>query len=1160
MVKLNARLIGVAELTLDDAAVQLRRRHSWALLAYLILTARPHSREALATLLASEVTDEPARKLLRNALADLNEHGLSEFLLVTRHSVAFNFDQPHTIDIIKLDELQVAGAAADPAALAWAAEHCDRELLAGLAVRDAPFFESWLIGEREYRRQQLMQAAQRLLERQLRDNQVKQAMTLARRLLSVEPWQESVHRQLMRLLARDGQLSGALEQYERCRHDLAEELGVEPQPETTALYHRLRAGPTAPRHNLPAGNGELAGALFGRDTELEELARDLVDPDCRLLTLVGLGGSGKTSLALAAAARLAAPAAIDDHPFADGVVLVTLAEVGRPNPGGDAGNTVAQRLATAIGLALGLVFYGKIDRLDQLTAYLESKRLLLILDSLDHLTGGAPVLQTILRRAPGVTLLVASRSLLDVPEEWTRYVGGLALPGDAREVDIAPASKLFLREARRANAPLGPEDAFHIVRICELTGGSPLALKIAAGWLHAVACTEVVRQFESGGALLDEASFTHDARRTSIRELLDSVWRGLPPREQRALQLLAVFPARFDQRAADAVGVTLQNLVALSRRSLLERESHDGYVLHPLVRQHAGAQLARRSAEEARVKTKHAHYFAAFAVQHAPALRERREEHATFDAQLPNLRAAWAWCVSQRDVALLTQLWQGLATWNQLAGLHREWAETLSESVAQLAATPESLSDPELCLLLGWLFLAQADALQWQGEPDRAVRSLEEARRYAITTDSAALMARIFLREGRLLHLQGQARAAIVLLRQARSYARDAEDERLEAHTMLSLSYGLADNGDYAEAEAIVHRARAMYRTIGDRLSLGRTTLHAGRLHTAWGDFSRARVLLEQSLHISREFHDRPSEGWATVYVGIVYGEGLGRHRDAGLCFDRALSIFQSMDDRHSEAFVRWAQGRNELHVGDFSRAVDCFERALAAGRDLGNPASESRALHGLGRVALARGDDGLAEDRAEQALRLALDAERQREQALAVFLLGQARERLGRGADAVQAYMQARSIAEALALPYLYSDATAGLANVALAAGDIQRAVQHAEKILPFLHEHTLAGSEAPGWLILSCYRALEAAADARSEAALGQGVSILERRAAALPRQQRPRYRSAFPARRTVLQLWFEARDEERTAALATTRVPPAIHAEQLTARPGPTQASSS
>ena len=1132
MEELALRLIGVPELTLAGAPVRLRRRGALALLAYLVLTARPRAREELAALLAGDVADGSARKLLRNALADLNEHGLGSHLTITRQVIAFNSAAPHTLDVARLDELVAQGPAADSADLAWAAQRCDLELLAGMTLRDAPDFEGWLLHEREHRARQLMQLAQRLLARHQAGSRLDEGIALARRMLAVEPWQEDVQRRLMLLLARDGQLSAALAQYERCRRLLDEELGVAPQAETTALYERLRGVPSAPHNNLPTGAGQLHAGLVGRGDELAAITRNLTDPACRLLTLVGLSGSGKTSLALAAAGQLAAPTAIDnDHPFADGIILVSVASAVD-----DAADNAERRIATAIGLALELVFFGKADRLDQVIAYLEARRMLLVLDMLEPAAGGASALRTVLQRAPGVSLLVTSRSLLRLPEEWAHYVGGLALPGSIDDVERSPAGRLFMHEARRANARLSGADTPDIARICALTGGSPLALKIAAGWLHAVSCAEVARQLESGGALLDEAALTEDNRRVSIRALMESVWAGLPGREQLALRRLAVFPDQCDPDAAAAVGVPLSDLVALNRLSLLERSAGGGFALHPLVRRQAAAQLARRPDENVAARTAHAEYFASFAHQHAPALRERREAHANVAAELPNLYAAWAWAVDQCDVGLLTRLWQPLATWNQLAGLHGEWADMLAGAVTQLTSAVDIRSHPELPSLLGWLCLAQADALHWHGELDRADLALAAARRYAETTASAALMARVYLREGRLLHMQGRARPAIAALRRAQAFAGDAEDPRLEAHTMLSLSYALTDHGDLTEADTVVGSARARYRAIGDRLSLGRTALHTGRLLATRGNFSRARVLLEQSLHDSRAFHDRPSEAQAAAYAGLVYGEGLGRHRDADLHLGHALYLAETMGDRAFESFVQWAQGRNALHMGDLSRAGDCFERALTAARHVGSPAAESRALTGLGQLALARGDALTAEDRSEQALRLATDAERRHEQALALLLLGQAGQRLGRAAVAADAYGRARSIAALLPLPYLHGDATAGLADLARTEAEPALAARHAAQLLTYLHEHGLAGCTDPGWVALSCWCALLAAGDPRAAAAREQGAAILERRAEALPGFQRSRYLQAFPERRALLKPPTEARAARQHAVTVT------------------------
>ena len=155
MVSLELQLLGIPKVALDGEPVQLDRRASLALLAYLALTHRAHSRDEIATLLSGDATVDSARKRLRNALADLVEHGLAPFLSISRQSIAFQQASDDTLDTDRLDAIISPDRVAPSDAHEWAAERCDWELLAGLSLQDAPDFEIWLAGEREHRRHQL---------------------------------------------------------------------------------------------------------------------------------------------------------------------------------------------------------------------------------------------------------------------------------------------------------------------------------------------------------------------------------------------------------------------------------------------------------------------------------------------------------------------------------------------------------------------------------------------------------------------------------------------------------------------------------------------------------------------------------------------------------------------------------------------------------------------------------------------------------------------------------------------------------------------------------------------------------------------------------------------------------------------------------------------
>ena len=409
------------------------------------------------------------------------------------------------------------------------------EFLAGVSVSDAPEFDEWLTLQRERLRLALAQALQAALKGYVQNGPAAASpaagIALARRLLELDPWNEDAHRALMALLARDGQRGAALSHYAACRRVLADELGVDPSPETAALAARLRAAPVAVPHNLPAR----AAGFVGREAELALVAGRLADPACRLVTLVGLGGSGKTALAIEAARRFVAPeAGLGEPVFPDGVFLVPLAEAAPSATDApeaaraqepDTAEHAAARVGAAIGRALerlsekglgrrsprtdlraghaGSGDGGAVDRLAAVAGRLRSKRVLLVVDGMDGLTTGAGALATLLQQAAGVTLLVTARTRLRLSGETVCDVRGLRVPAGAADLERSDAGQLFLEEAARVRpeAPLGRAERAAAAEVCRLLDGHPLALLHAAGGLRGVTCADLAADLAAGREL-----------------------------------------------------------------------------------------------------------------------------------------------------------------------------------------------------------------------------------------------------------------------------------------------------------------------------------------------------------------------------------------------------------------------------------------------------------------------------------------------------------------------------------------------------------------------------------------------------------------------------------------------------------------------------------
>jgi DNA-binding SARP family transcriptional activator len=466
--QLSLSLLGPFQAALDDQPATFATDRARALLAYLAVEAdRPHRREALAALLWPDRPETAARRNLSQTLARLrraidDHHAAPPFLLITAKTIQFNADSAK-LDVARFETLLAtcaahahpdlpldfapsrpgpnggAGTGVDrcPACidrLEQAADLYRGEFMHGLFLPDGQLFEEWALFKREQLHRRALDVLRMLTAIYEAEGTYDRARHYAQRQLSLEPWREEAHRQLMRALALGGQRGAALAQYETCCRLLAEELGAEPHADTTALYQRIQRGELrpangriplpsllarreAPQHNLPPQTTP----FVGREAELAKLARWLADPEVCLVTILGPGGMGKTRLSIEAARA-------QRDAFPHGVVFVPLAAV---DPAPLAGSE--SPLVAPLAKTLGLTSHGNDTVRDQLLAYLQDREMLLVLDGFEHLVETADVVSELLSQAPRLKVLATSRQRLNLQEEWVLSLHDLrGFPGAAR--------------------------------------------------------------------------------------------------------------------------------------------------------------------------------------------------------------------------------------------------------------------------------------------------------------------------------------------------------------------------------------------------------------------------------------------------------------------------------------------------------------------------------------------------------------------------------------------------------------------------------------------------------------------------------------------------------------------------------------------------------
>lgn len=396
----------------------------------------------------------------------------------------------------------------------------------------------------------------------------------------------------------------------------------------------------SPPSNLPVPTTP----FIGRQQERDALARMLTDPRQRLITILGQGGIGKTRLALEAAhAQLAA--------FDQQVYFIQFAAF-----------QTADSILPAIASALNIPSASADELKVRLSDYLRGRNVLLTLDNFEHLMDGAPLLSELLQKIPTLKILVTSRERLNLQGEWTFELGGLTVPPSADEGKAAySALQLFELHAQRLrpNLKLVGAEREAAIRICQRVDGMPLAVELAAAWVNLLSCVEIAEEIERGFDFLSSTLRDMPERHSSLRAVFDHSWKRLTEAEQSALSRLTLFQGGFSLEASESiVGAERGVLSGLESKSLLRRSPNGRFDLHEVIRQYAKDYLK----DEAALRDRHSEYYLGLLHRSEAELFGADESNLLgrlFD-ELGNLSAAWAWALSQKQIARMNAALQSL--------------------------------------------------------------------------------------------------------------------------------------------------------------------------------------------------------------------------------------------------------------------------------------------------------------------------------------------------------------------------------------------------------------------------------------------------------------------------------------------------------------------
>ena len=717
------------------------------------------------------------------------------------------------------------------------------------------------------------------------------------------------------------------------------QLEIDGLPSEFAPLKTLEAG----IRNLPAPRT----SFVGRTDELASIDRMLDEPDCRLLTLVGPGGVGKTRLALEAAARR-----IDRYQH--GVHFVPL--VGVPAP-----DLLAPAVAETLQFQVDNA-HSAIPARDQLVDFLRERATLLVLDNFEHLLDARDLLTEVIEQAPQVELLTTSRERLQVQSEWVLDVDGLANGSGNGHAGDSAAVRLFVDRARQVDGAyaLTDSDRPHVERVCRLVNGMPLGIELAAAWASTLPCSEIADEIERNLGFLETSMHDVPERHRSLRAAFDQSWRLLSSDERRVFSRLSVFRGTFARDAAAAVaGAGLAELQGLVSKSLVRRAGLGRFELHELLRQYAAEQLAAERMDLADARETHARFYVGMVAARADALigEDMMEARDELRVEIDNVRAAAEWAVAQwsQDDARAALSSLDLFFW---AHSWHEGSDTFGQLAELLGPSPGSPLDA------GKASDVMLSALAYQ-------TYLGSALGYDERLDAIARACLPVLRERRLTRELGVCLLAIgtndcyrdvyaesaVSLEEAVDVARSAGDHFVVTDSLAWLGFVRLLVDDLMGAREAFEECRSVSAELGGPLMLGFAISKLGLLADAEGDYATAiRLHLE-----ARELFARAGDDAGAGYTqsrASMSAYCLGDYEQA---MEHALAGYEGFE----QANHRWGMtaalcrlGFAAAALGRFDEAREHLRRALELAREMQATSLLLHAISGVGVLLAREGED----------------------------------------------------------------------------------------------------------------------------------------------------------------------------------------------------------
>ena len=926
-----------------------------ALFIYLIAEeGNMFQRSHLAGLLWSDIPEEQALHNLRQAISLLRK-AIKEvdqsIIYADREVVGLQPKANMKVDVNEFTQLMKAAyryhknyhglGTIDIVALQKALEVYQNPFLDRYQLNVSSLFEEWLLITREKFDSSAVVGLAYLAEYYERRDERTNAILMLRKIIQVMPWDEKAHYQMIQLLAQEGQWSAAQKQYGSLVHYLKNDLGVSPDPQTVALFDQVRAQSlsstyskkgTKTLHNLPL----VTSNFVGRQKEIANLSELIANPIIRLVNILGLGGVGKTRLALEIAF-------LQYGVFQHGVFMVLLRNT----------NSFDEFL-TGIGQILQIQFTDQYTKEQQILGYCRQKQLLLLLDNLDELSTNQQVqlfLEAMVKDCQHVMILVTSRQKVKINEETIFALDGLDFQ-ESREsvekaVELSEAALLFEQRVQNTQRlfKITHENKETIFKLCRLVEGHPLAIELVAGSISGNVEQRIEETIEHGMSAYVSALANSQQHHQTLAAVFEVSWQRLTLQEKSDLAELSVLKGGFTEDSVNKIfKIDAHRLTRLIDKSLVRIKVATRYDMHEIVRQFAELKCKQMESWESAVQTV-TDYYLNF-LQEQAVLFESGEQSSCLDCieqELDNIKVAWDWVIQTEKFSLLLEIVDVLYQYFNIRSRFTQGIDWLVGLKTHIEAQPENQ-------LLFAMVLNRISSLAYRARQNELAKSsIEKCCELLSQLDNDREMALCLVSLGAIeLRYKKNYQKALENATQSMELYQTLQDLSGEAYAAYFKGIILNRMSDYDLAELALQHSITLARETSNERRMVAPLNVMGDIACIKGQYDKAKGFFEEALKIATHLGDRFNQGILLNNLATLFHYSKEYEKEKEVLLE-SLVICEEIGDQDGIALAYNNLCEVNIVNGEFDQAIQNAEKGLAIGRQIGEEWTIIVSLNNLG-------------------------------------------------------------------------------------------------------------------------------------------------------------------------------------------------------------------